>query len=328
MAKVPIGKALLAVPGLVNAHYHSHDVLLKGMFDVISLERWAIRALPRFYPPRNDRELRIRTLLGAAECLRGGITTVQDMLSLWPLTKRQAMVVRDAYREAGLRVVPGVQLADTGMMETLVGLHNILPAQLHPTISGPPPPAEMPDPKSELEAILSDNLQEPDDMVTWAVCPSSPERCSRGLLEQLRDSALRHGTRLFAHVAISRVEAVAAQQLFAAYGGSPVRYLDCLGILGPDLTLAHGVWLDQRDLSLLARSDTRLVMNPISNLKTRNGVAPFRSYLSSGLTIGLGCDNCSCSDAQNGTVALIDYGRKDADIGDRAMQGRGRIVPR
>lgn len=291
--------SLLALPGLVNAHYHSHDVLLKGMFDVMSLERWAVRALPRFYPPRSDRELRIRTLLGAAECLRGGITTVQDMLSLWPLTESQAIVVRDAYREAGIRVVLGVQLADRGILDTVPMLRDILPADLHAAAGGPVPPTGMPDPLAELEAILSSAPDAPSSLVSWAVCPSSPERCSRNLLERLHEAAMRHGLRLFAHIAISRVEAVAAQRLFAAHGGSPVRYLSDVGMLGPRLTLAHGVWLDESDRALLADTDTRVVMNPMSNLKTRNGVAPFRSYLRSGLTLGLGCDNCSCSDAQN-----------------------------
>lgn len=293
------GASLLAVPGLVNAHYHSHDVLLKGMFEVMSLERWVVRALPRFYPPRSDRELRVRTMLGAAECLRGGITTVQDMLSLWPLTHRQVEIVRDAYREAGLRVVLGIQLADTGLLKTIPLLQEILPEALHGVAAGPPPPPDMPDALGELERILLDTPPAQNDRVTWAVCPSSPERCSRPLIEALSDLAQRAGVRLFSHVAISRVEAVAARRLFAAHGGSPVRYLHDLGLLGPQLTLAHGVWLDENDHALLARSDTRLVLNPMSNLKTRNGVAPFRAYRNAGITLGLGCDNCSCSDAQN-----------------------------
>src|SRR5690606_4960503 len=89
-ARIIDGRRWLALPGLVNAHYHSHDVLLKGRFDVMSLEKWAFRALPRFFPPRSDQELRLRTLIGAGECLRSGITAVQDMLSLWPLTAHQA----------------------------------------------------------------------------------------------------------------------------------------------------------------------------------------------------------------------------------------------
>ena len=298
-AEVVDGRRWLALPGLVNAHYHSHDVLLKGRFDVMSLEKWAFRALPRFFPPRSDRELRLRTLIGAAECLRSGITTVQDMLSLWPLTARQIEVVRQAYRDAGLRVVLGIQLADVGPLDTIPFFAEGLDAPAREAAQGPAAPAGMPDPVAELRGILNAHPAGEGDLLTWAVCPSSPERCSRALMLRMRDIAFEHGLRLFTHIAISRLEAVAAQKIFARTGGSPVRYLQELGLLGPWLTLAHGVWLDAQDRRMLAETGTRLVLNPMSNLKTRNGIARFQDYRRDGVGFGLGCDNCSCSDAQN-----------------------------
>lgn len=292
------GAGLLAIPGLVNAHYHSHDALLKGAFDTSSLERWALDALPRSYPPRSDRELRARTLLGAAECLRGGITTVQDMLSLWPLTAHQAHVVRDAYEEAGLRVVLGLQTADVGPLDTVPFWRDIIPSDMAGLLAGPPI-SGVNEPSEEIDRILSATPNMPGSRVTWAVCPSSPERCSRSLLERLVAVARRHGVRLFSHVAISRAEALGARSIFAAHGGSPIAYLDSIGALGPDLTLAHGVWLNDEDRARIARSGARLVLNPMSNLKTKNGVASFRRYREAGVDVALGCDNCSCSDAQN-----------------------------
>lgn len=298
-AEIVDGSNWLALPGLVNAHYHSHDALLKGMFDVMSLEKWAFRALPRFFPPRTDRELRLRTLVGAAECLRSGITTVQDMLSLWPLTAHQARIVRSAYEEAGLRVVMGIQLADVGPLDTVPFLAEELNEELQTLAKGPPAPHGMSDPMFELESILLTSPSREGDRVTWAVCPSSPERCSRDLMLQMRDMAFKHQLRLFSHIAISRTEAVGARSIFAATSGSPVRYLQALGLLGPHLTLAHGVWLDAADRKILADTRTRMVLNPMSNLKTRNGIARFQDYQREGVIFGLGCDNCSCSDAQN-----------------------------
>ena len=34
----------MLVPGFVNGHYHSHDVLAKGLFEAVSLERWGLIA--------------------------------------------------------------------------------------------------------------------------------------------------------------------------------------------------------------------------------------------------------------------------------------------
>src|ERR1700749_2734548 len=73
---------MLVTPGFVNAHYHSHDVLLRGMFEQLPLEVWGLHSFPSSYPRRSDEEVRIRTLLGAAENLRCGVTTVQDMVSI------------------------------------------------------------------------------------------------------------------------------------------------------------------------------------------------------------------------------------------------------
>ena len=94
----------LVVPGLINAHYHSHDVLCRGLFEELPLEFWLLYTLP-MGANRSKEEVRARTLVGALESLRCGITTVQDMLGLVPLTDEQTDVVIGAYREAGIRVV-------------------------------------------------------------------------------------------------------------------------------------------------------------------------------------------------------------------------------
>ena len=93
----------LVVPGLINAHYHSHDVLCRGLFEELPLEIWLLYTLP-MGGDRSKDEVRARTLVGALECLRCGITTVQDMLGLSPLTDEQTDVVIAAYREAGSRL--------------------------------------------------------------------------------------------------------------------------------------------------------------------------------------------------------------------------------
>jgi cytosine/adenosine deaminase-related metal-dependent hydrolase len=73
----------LVIPGLINAHYHSHDTLCRGMFEELPLEFWLLYTLP-MGANRSKEEVRARTLVGALESLRAGITTVQDMLGLVP----------------------------------------------------------------------------------------------------------------------------------------------------------------------------------------------------------------------------------------------------
>src|ERR1700731_5060811 len=108
----------LVVPGLINAHYHSHDVLCRGLFEELPLEIWLLYTMP-LGQNRSKEEVRARTLVGALESLRCGITTVQDMLGLTPLTEEYTDVVISAYREIGIRVVFSPMVADIpaiGMM--------------------------------------------------------------------------------------------------------------------------------------------------------------------------------------------------------------------
>src|SRR5207237_8149172 len=94
----------LVLPGFINAHYHSHDVLAKGTLEEVPLESWRLYALPPQYPPRSTEEVYARTLLGALECLRSGMTTIQDMLTLYPYDDRHMAAVMPAYAAVGSRV--------------------------------------------------------------------------------------------------------------------------------------------------------------------------------------------------------------------------------
>jgi 5-methylthioadenosine/S-adenosylhomocysteine deaminase len=95
----------LIVPGFVNAHYHSYDVLAKGMLEDMPFDIWALLSQPAYWGKRSKAELRARTLIGAIECLKNGITTLQDMNSLVPQDEETLDIILSAYAELGIRVV-------------------------------------------------------------------------------------------------------------------------------------------------------------------------------------------------------------------------------
>src|ERR1700720_960651 len=126
----------LVLPGFVNAHYHSHDVLAKGTLEEVPLESWRLYALPPQYPPRSVEEVRARTLLGGLECLRSGITTIQDMLTLYPFEDRHLDAVMQAYEQVGIRVIFSLQYADRRGLETIPYWEEMFPKELHALLSG------------------------------------------------------------------------------------------------------------------------------------------------------------------------------------------------
>ncbi len=122
----------LVLPGFVNAHYHSHDVLT---LEEVPLEAWRLYALPPQYPPRSVEEVRARTLLGGLECLRSGITTIKDMLTLYPFEQRHLDAAMQAYQQIGIRVIFSLQYADRKGLETVPYWKDMFPKELHALLS-------------------------------------------------------------------------------------------------------------------------------------------------------------------------------------------------
>ena len=116
-ARVIQASGKLVIPGFVNSHYHSYDVLAKGLLEDMPFDVWAVHSQPTYFGPRSRAELRVRTLLGALECIRNGITTFQDMNSLVPQDEETLDVILSAYAEIGIRVVFSIAVRDVAALD-------------------------------------------------------------------------------------------------------------------------------------------------------------------------------------------------------------------
>ena len=77
----------------------------------------------------------------------------------------------------------------------------------------------------------------------------------------------------------------------AAHGIRPAHYLDRVGLLSPRTVLAHGTWLDDSELELIAARGAIVVTNPVANLKLAVGrVFPYPRARAAGAQVGLGTD--------------------------------------
>ncbi len=292
----------LVLPGFVNAHYHSHDVLAKGTLEEVPLETWRLYALPPQYPPRSTEEVYARTLLGALECLRSGMTTIQDMLTLYPYNDRHMDAVMKAYEEVGVRVVFALQYADRKGIETVPFWKDTFPTELHPLLSTAAEPERQLDLIGHFETTRL--KRPPPQRVSWALGPSAPERCSPALMRRTAELARRYDIPVYTHIYESRGMALQARLSLPEYSGLLIRRLADEGVLDRRLNFAHSVWLSHEEIDLLAEHDAGVVLNPQGNLKMKCGIAPIRTLQNAGVRIGLGCDNCSCSDAQNMFMAM------------------------
>ena len=294
-AEIIEAAGLLVIPGFVNAHYHSHDVLARGMFEDLALENWGTLAGP-LGARRSIAEIRARTLAGALECLRNGITTVQDMSAFSPLSDEVLDAILGAYAEAGIRVIYSVTVRDLSQLDTIPWIRDLLPSSLHQVIGTQ---ADAAGPQMEFVERQIDRVGDRGGMLRWALSPSAPQRCSLPLLEAVADLSARRDLPVYTHVYESRTQRIYAQDKLSAYRGSALRFMQAAGLLGRRVTIAHGVWPLEDELDLIASSGTNVVLNMLSNLKLKSGVAPILDYRARGVNLALGCDNCSCSDVQS-----------------------------
>lgn len=282
---------MLLVPGLVNAHYHSHDVLLRGRFEQMPLDIWGLFSSPANYHHATVEDVRLRTLLGAADCLANGVTTMQDMVTVVNADRAHVEAIVDAYRSSGVRISLGLQIADRAPVDAVAYWDELEPG-LKQRFSSAPGGI------SELQQLIESSASSiGGDWLTWALAPSAPQRCSGQLLSWVANLASATGMQVFTHMYEARNQAVLARTSY--HRGSYLDYLERFDLLGPKLTIAHGVWIDEQELERFGAAKANFVFNPASNLKLLNGFAPIRGYVDCGATVALGCDNCSGNDAQS-----------------------------
>ena len=292
----------LVIPGFVNAHYHSHDVLAKGLVEQLPLETWVLYS--RLPDARNRRdEVRARTLLGAWECLRNGVTTLQDMNNQFPLDEDYLDVVLQAYEDIGIRVVFSSTLQDISHAHSTPYLCETMPPEVFAEFAGAPADwkAQVAFVEAQLERLGGGSR------FHWALGPSGPQRCSRAMLEAVGELSERHGLPMYTHVLETKAQALEGRLNYKDFDGSLVRYLADIGLLGPRLNLVHAVWLRRDEIDLIAEKGGRIVHNPASNLKLKSGISPFLDIRRAGVDVALGCDNTSAGDTQNMFQAMKLY---------------------
>jgi cytosine/adenosine deaminase-related metal-dependent hydrolase len=286
----------LVAPGFINGHYHSYDVLAKGLLENMPFDVWPLMSQPAYWGRRSPQELRVRTLIGAIECLKNGITTVQDMSSLVPQDEETLDTILASYAEVGLRVVFSIAVRDIAALDIAPFVAEDAPEMVNSIVQGQPGDARRD--LTFVEAQLR-RLSSLPDTQHWALSASGPQRCSNELLEGIADLSQRHDLPIFTHVYETPAQLARARSAYPEDGGSLVRRMKRTGLLGPRTTIAHSVWITREEIGLLAEHGTGVVHNPNANLKLKSGIAPLLDLHEAGVNIALGCDNCSCGDTQN-----------------------------
>jgi guanine deaminase len=282
----------LVIPGLVNGHTHGHGGLGKGMGDKWDLALLLVHA-PWIGGHRGLDDKRIATTLSAVEMLKKGCTAAYDLAFEFPGPSTDGLhAMADAYRSVGLRAVLAPMVADLTFFQATPGLIQSMPEPHRARAAG----MSMARAEDTLEAIHTAARSWPGGDVRLGCAPTIPLHCSDDFMEGCRDLAREFGLPMQTHVAEARYQAAGGEE---RYGSTLLAHMDALGLLGPWFSVAHGVWLTDEDLALLAARGGGLSHNPGANMRLAAGIAPARAAIRAGVKVGIGTDGSGSSDNQN-----------------------------
>ena len=126
--------------------------------------------------------------------------------------------------------------------------------------------------------------------------PPGPQWVSDKFLQDIVAAAARHDVGVQTHAEESFYEKLHGHR---DYGQPTILHLRELEVLGPRFSIAHGVWLTEPELAVMAETGAAVSHNPGSNLRLRAGVAPLNAMLAAGVTVGLGMDGTSLDDDED-----------------------------
>jgi len=252
-------KGGLILPGLVNGHTHAAMSLFRGLADDLPLMEWLNNYIFPAEGKMDKTSVHAGTLLACAEMILSGTTTFCDM---YLFDNEVAM----AAKAAGMRCLVGEVLYD-------------FPSPNYGQI------------EKGLEYTESLILNWADDpLVSIAVEPHSPYTCSSELLTSASEMALKYNVPLIIHMSESQSEILEIKE---KYGKQPFEHLLALKVLGPHMIADHCVWVDDREMEIMADHNIKVIHNPESNMKLASGFSPVPKMIEKGITVGLGTDGCA-----------------------------------
>jgi len=305
LAKYPNAKVLgsdqhAVIPGLINTHHHSYGVphSLHGIEDAL-LESWLLSGIAM-----RQQDPYLRTLFSAAYLLRSGVTTVLDVASISSPPEAVTANLKQrlqAYDEAGLRVVlaPGASyksflISGAGEDEAFLA---VLPSDLRRRVRELIPLEETLTPANYIqmvENLIRDYWTHPRIDIWFG--PPGPQWVSDELIVQIVEHAERLNTGIQTHALESFYEKLEGPR---SYDKPTILHLHELGVLNERFSIAHGVWLTDKEIEVLAETGASVSHNPSSNLRLRAGIAPLNAMLKAGVTVGLGMDGTTINDDED-----------------------------
>lgn len=257
------------VPGFIQTHIHLCQTLFRGYADDLALLDWLKTRVWPMEAAHTPASLAAAARQAASELLMSGTTTVLTME-----TVHDTDAVFEALESTGLRAVVGKCMMDAD---------DAVPARLIEQTKAS---------LDESVAIAKRWHGRANGRLRAAFAPRFAVSCSQALLESVAALSQEHGLVVHTHASENRDEIALIRD---RTGRSNIDYLAHTGLTSPRLCLAHCVWVDDREQSVMAEHDVKVLHCPGSNLKLGSGLAPIVEMRAKGISVSLGADGAACN---------------------------------
>lgn len=255
------------IPGLIQAHTHLVQTLLRGEADDLSLLSWLKKKVWPFEAAHTADSVHASARFGILEMQKNGTTSILDMG-----TTRHTNSLLEGVENTGMRYWGGKCLMDR--KEGSGPLYE-----------------KTKDALKETEDLLS-HWQNKHELVNYVLCPRFALSCTQEMMEAV--AALQKEQRTIVHIhASENLDEIA--QVKKLTGKRNIDYLHHVKLLNPKTAVVHCVHMNEKEINLMAKTKTPMVHCPSSNLKLGSGIAPIELYRKKKLKIGLGADGTPCN---------------------------------
>lgn len=254
-AKVLDASGTAVLPALYNTHTHAAMTLLRGYADDMPLQTWLQDYIWPFEDKLTPADIRRGSEIAAQEMIQSGTVFFNDMYF-------DVEETIDTVARSGMRAAIGITVMENHSKSVT---------------------------KEKKEFIR--HWQDPTGgRIRLVLAPHAIYTVGEKKLRDCAEFAREHGMLLHIHLSETAVE---VEDCLREHGMTPVRYLDSIGFLGPDVIAAHCVHVDEGEADILAERGVTVSHCPCSNMKLGSGVFPYRMLMDAGCRITLGTDGAS-----------------------------------
>ncbi len=267
--KIIEGENLFAMSGLVQGHVHLCQVPFRGWAENVRLFDWLFSHIFVYESKHTKETLYYGALVGIAEMLLSGVTTIIDMG-----TTHSHANVMEAIIKSGIRGYSGMSMVDEG---------ENYPENF----------------KYDTDYFIKESAQllkeyhfKKSPIVGYALSPRFVPSCSEKLLIETYNMSKEYNTVYHTHSAETTDE---IRMIKERFNMGNVEYLHHIGVLGDKTVLAHNIYITDEEMDILRDTKTISVHCPSTNLKLGSGVADIRKWLDKGMRSSIGSDGAPCN---------------------------------